>query len=139
MSEFDEPFEPRNDLECQLIAAQEGRIPGDAFMQGLLGAQLFMPVHEEFDRIKGFSAPDKARPLTLETEEGGHVLVLFTSPERATPFVKDYPGFGGGLLADFNWILERVGSGYGVALNPGWSVGIDMDPGMVDQIAGRHV
>lgn len=139
MSDFDAPFEPRNDLERQLIAAQEGTIPDEEFMQSLLGAQLFMPVHEEFDTIKGFAGPDRARPLTLETEEGGHVLVLFTSPERAVPFVKDHPGFEGGLLADFNWILGRVGSGCGVALNPGWPVGIDMDPGMVDQIAGRHV
>lgn len=137
MSEFDEPFEARNDLERQLMAAQEGTIPGDEFMQGLLGAQLFMPVQEESHGIKGFTATDKARPLTLETEEGGHVIVLFTSPERAKPFVKAYPGFEGGLLADFNWILEKVGSGYGVALNPGWSVGIDMDPEMVDQMAGR--
>jgi hypothetical protein len=137
MSELDEPFEARNDLERQLMAAQEGSIPGDEFMQGLLGAQLFMPVQEESHGIKGFTATDKARPLTLETEEGGHVIVLFTSPERAKPFVKDYPGFEGGLLADFNWILEKVGSGYGVALNPGWSVGIDMDPEMVDQMAGR--
>lgn len=139
MNMIDEPFEPRNELERQLIAAQEGNIPDDEFMQALLAAQLFMPVHKQFDDIKGFATPEQARPLTLETEEGGHVLVLFTSPERAVHFVKDHPGFEGGLLADFDWILKRVGSGYGVALNPGWSVGIDMDPGMVDQIAGRHV
>ena len=137
MSDFDEPFEPRNDLERQLIAAQEGSIAGDAFMQELLTAQLFMPVRDESHGIKGFQRDDKAVPLTLESEDGAQVLILFTSPERSKPFLVDFPEYTGGLLAEFKWILERVGSGYGVALNPGWSVGIDMGPEMIDQMAGR--
>jgi len=67
---FDEPFDPRNHLEQQLIAAQEGSIPGDDFMQYLLTAQLFMPVQDEKHVIKGFQRDDKAVPLTLETEDG---------------------------------------------------------------------
>lgn len=132
-----EPFEPRNEVEHQLAAAQDGSIAGEDFMHYLLGAQLFMPVRDESHGIKGFQRDDKAVPLTLEAEEGTPILILFTSPERAKPFLADFPGYTGGLLAEFAWILERVGSGYGVAINPGWSVGIDMDPDMVDQIAGR--
>ena len=132
-----EPFEPRNDLERQLAAAQEGSVSSEDFMHYLLTAQLFMPVQDESHGIKGFQRSDKAVPLTLETEDGMQVLILFTSPERAKPFLADFPGYTGGLLAEFNWILERVGSGYGVAINPGWAVGIDLDPEMVDQIAGR--
>jgi hypothetical protein len=134
---FDEPFTPHNDLEKHLIAAQEGHIPSEDFMQYLLGAQLFMPVQDEKHAIQGFTKDDKAVPLTLESEDGMQVLVLFTSPERAKPFLEDYANFNGGILAELSWILERVGSGYGVAINPGWSVGIDMDPGMVDQMVGR--
>lgn len=134
---FDEPFEPRNEVEQQLAAAQDGSLGGEDFMHYLLGAQLFMPVQDETHGIKGFQRNDKAVPLTLESEDGAQVLILFTSPERAKPFLVDFPDYTGGLLAEFSWILERVGSGYGVAINPGWSVGIDMDPDMVDQIAGR--
>lgn len=134
---FDEPFEPRNEVEQQLAAAQDGSLGGEDFMHYLLGAQLFMPVQDETHGIKGFQRNDKAVPLTLESEDGAQVLILFTSPERAKPFLVDFPNYTGGLLAEFSWILERVGSGYGVAINPGWSVGIDMDPDMVDQIAGR--
>lgn len=137
MREFEEPFEAHNDLEHQLMAAQAGTISGDDFMQVLLGAQLFMPVLEVSDGVKGFTDTDKVQPLSLKTEEGGHVIVLFTSPERAKPFVKDYPGFEGGMLADFDWILEKVGSSYGIALNPGWSVGMDMEPEMINQMVGR--
>jgi hypothetical protein len=134
---FDEPFDPRNHLEQQLIAAQEGSIPGDDFMQYLLTAQLFMPVQDEKHAIKGFQKDDKAVPLTLESEDGVQVLVLFTSPERAKPFLEDYANFSGGILAELAWILERVGSGYGVAINPGWSVGLDMDPDMINQLTGH--
>ena len=134
---LDEPFEPRNEVEQQLAAAQDGSVSGEDFMHYLLGAQLFMPVQDESHGIKGFQRNDKAVPLTLESEEGTPVLILFTSPERAKPFLADFPDFTGGLLAEFSWILERVGSGFGVAINPGWAVGIDMDPDMVDQIAGR--
>ncbi len=134
MSDFDEPFEPRNDVERRLLAAQEGSIPGEEFMRELLGAQLFMPVQDETHGIKGFSKSDKAVPLTLESEDGAPVLILFTSPERAKPFLTNFPGYEGGLLAEFKWILERVGKGYGVALNPGWAVGIDMDPETIEQM-----
>ncbi|MBI5462157.1 MAG: SseB family protein [Gammaproteobacteria bacterium] len=134
---FDEPFTPHNELEQQLIAAQEGSIPGDDFMHYLLTAQVFMPVQDETHAIKGFQRSDKAVPLTLETEDGMQVVVLFSSPERAKPFLVDYPGYTGGLLTEFKWVLERMGSGYGVAVNPGWSVGIDMDPDMIDQMVGR--
>lgn len=122
-------FEPRNQLENELVSAQEGRIGSETFMQRLLGAQLFMPVRDS-SPIRNFqtSAADKAEPLTLKAEDGTEVLILFTSPERAKEFVRDFPGFHGGILADFQWILERVGSGCGIALNPGWEVGFDMEP-----------
>ncbi|NOR51535.1 MAG: SseB family protein, partial [Gammaproteobacteria bacterium] len=62
------------------------------------------------------------------------IIILFTSPERAKEFVRDYPGFGGGLLAEMSWILEKIGSGHGISINPNWPTGIDMEPGMVDSL-----
>jgi hypothetical protein len=132
-------FEPRNDLERQLLAAQVGRVSDDAFMKELMTSQVFMPVQDEVTEIINFQRSDKAVPLMLESEEGGQVLILFTSPERAKPFVKDFSGYGGGLLAEFTWVLERMGSGVGISLNPGWPVGIDMEPQMVAQLVGRKV
>jgi len=37
-------FDPRNDLERQLLAAQEGRIAPDSFIEALLGSEVFMPI-----------------------------------------------------------------------------------------------
>lgn len=129
-----EPFAPRNDLEEALLAAQQGRISGEEFMRFLLTSQVFMPV-EDREPIGGFQMSTRANPLSVQSEAGYRVLVLFTSPERAKTFVQDFPAFKGGLLAEFKWVLERMGSGFGVSLNPGWEVGLDMEPDMIRQLA----
>jgi len=127
-------FIAHNDLEEKLVAAQEGRLDSDVFMQQLLDQQLFMPVQDEASEIQGFQRSTKAKPLSIEAEDGTQVLVLFTSPERAKLFIQDFPDYGGGLLSDFSWILERIGSGVGIAINPGIEFGIDLEPDMVMQM-----
>lgn len=119
-------FIPQNDLERQLIAAQEGQIPPEELIRTLLGSEVFMPVYERH-AIGGLQTATKAQPLKLIGEEGTEVLVLFTSPERAKGFVRDYPGYGGGLVVELTWILEKLGIGYGIALNPGLPVGMDFE------------
>jgi hypothetical protein len=126
-------FEARNDLEQKLMEAQEGSLLESEFMQYLLEAQVFMPVRDSIG-IAGFTGSNKAIPLTLKTEDAVEVLVLFTSPDRAKNFVQDYPGYEGGLLAEFKWVLERTGSGVGISINPNWPVGMDMQPEMVQQL-----
>lgn len=130
----EQDFEPRNELERQLLATHEGSISAEEFMRALSGAQVFMPV-EDNPGINGFQESRRAAPLSLEAEDGTQVLILFTSPERAKPFLQDYPGFAGGILEDLCWVLQKMGSGYGVAINPGWHIGIDLDPEMVTQLA----
>ena len=128
-----ERFEARNELEQKLMAAQEGSLAEDEFMDYLLETQVFMPVRDSIG-ITGFTGSNKAIPLTLNTEDAVEVLVLFTSPERAKRFVQDYPGYEGGLLVEFKWVLERTGSGVGISINPNWPVGMDMEPEMVQRL-----
>jgi hypothetical protein len=127
-------FTAHNDLETKLIAAQQGELDSEAFMQELLVSQVFMPVEDEPSGIQGFQRSAKANPLTVATDDGEKVLVLFTSPERAKVFVQSYPGFEGGLLTEFSWILERIGSGIAISLNPGMEFGIDFDATTVEQL-----
>ena len=103
----EEPFEPRNDLERQLMDAQEGKISGDIFMSQLLVSQVFMPVNDKV-QIQGFQS-NRTRPLTLQSEDGTDVLVLFTSPERAKPFLTQFPDYAGGLLMEFKEVIEKLG------------------------------
>ena len=128
-----ESFEARNELEQKLMSAQEGGLAESEFMRYLLEAQVFMPVRDAIG-IAGFTGSSKAIPLTLNTEDALEVLVLFSSPERAKEFVRDYPGYEGGLLVEFKWVLERTGSGVGISLNPNWPVGMDLEPETVQQL-----
>ncbi len=130
----DTPFIPKNAVEEQLVLAQNGEIPGDLFMQEMLQSELFMPVYDN-QKIAGFQNSKQANPLILQDENNQDILILFTSPERAKDFVKDYPGYHGGLLADLKWILEKMGNReYAISLNPNWSVGLDMESDMVDSL-----
>ncbi len=126
-------FAARNELEEKLADAQESRLPESEFMQYLLETQVFMPVRDSIG-IEGFTGSSKAIPLTIKTEDEVEVLIVFTSPERAKTFLQDYPGYDGGLLVEFKWVLEKTGSGVGISINPDWPVGIDMEPEMVQQL-----
>jgi len=128
-----EVFEPKNELEKKLVLAWEGTMSGEAFMQELLASEVFMPIEDD-EVMQGVQRSSKAKPLVLQSEDGAAVLVLFTSPDRAKPFLKDYPGFTGGLLTEFKWVLEKMGTGHGIALNPGWEAGFDMEPEMLSQL-----
>jgi len=127
-------FQPQNDLGHQLMAAQENRIPPESLLRTLLGSEVFMSIYERY-QIGGFAADTKAQPLKIRTEDGAGVLVLFTNPERAKVFVKDYPGYGGGLVVEFTWILEKLGIGYGITLNPGLEFGLDFEAQDLARIA----
>lgn len=130
---MEQAFIPQNDLERQLLAAQDGSLGEEEFMHTLLSAQVFMPIQDKHG-IGGLQTSKSAVPLTLDSGAGFDVIVLFTSPERAKGFVQDYPGYEGGLLAEFTWVLEKMGSGLGLTLNPGWDAGIDMEPETVQQL-----
>ena len=132
-----EQFTPMNEIEKKLIAAQEGELDGEEFMAELMKSELFMPILEQQSEVQNLQTSHTAHPLTLEDEENNSVVVLFTSPDRGKAFLQEYPGYGGGLLAEFTWILEKLGSGHGLTINPGWESGFDMSPQMLQQLAEK--
>jgi hypothetical protein len=137
MPDMQDDFEARNELEEKLLAAQEGQMSSEALMEYLMDTQVFMPVKDSIG-IEGFTSSNKALPLTLKTEDDLEVLVLFTSPDRSKTFVQDFPGYDGGLLAEFKWVLERTGSGIGISINPNWPVGMDLEPEMIEQLKSNQ-
>lgn len=103
--------EVRNELEQNLVDAQIGHISSDVLLEALMGSQVFMPVEEE-----------KAAVFNIQRSA------------RAQAFVQDYPGYGGGSLTEFTWVLEKMGRDYGIALNPGSEVGFDMKSETVNEL-----
>jgi len=129
-----EAFIPKNELEKKLLAAWEGSMSGDEFMQELLVSEVFMPIEDD-EVMQGVQRSSRAQPLVLEAEDGTRVLAVFTSPDRAKPFLQGYPLHNGGLLTEFKWVLEKMGAGHGITLNPGCEVGFDMEPEMLSQLS----
>lgn len=127
--------EAKNELEEKLLAAINGELPGEEFMNELLTQQIFIPIKDDKDSgIKGFQHTTRATPLIVQDEAGRNTLVLFTSPERAKEFLVDVPDYSGGLLADFSWIVERMEPGFAIAVNPGLELGMDIEPEDVTQM-----
>jgi len=124
-------FKPRNEVEFLLSDMLEGTVDPETFSSRLMGMQVFMPVEDEKHKIAGFQSSTQANPLVLEDDEGNRALIVFSAPERAKDFLTQFPGFSGGLLTDFAWILRRMGENVGIALNPGMNAGFDFDPVMV--------
>lgn len=129
-----EAFNPKNELEKKLLAMWEGSMSGEEFMQELLVSEVFMPIEDD-EVMPGVQRSTRAQPLVLEAEDGARVLAVFTSPDRAKLFLRDFPLYGGGLLTEFKWVLEKMGAGHGIALNPGCEVGFDMEPEILSQLS----
>lgn len=132
-----ESFETRNEVEEKLLSAQEEQLSSEALMEYMMGAQLFMPVKDSIG-IEDFTSSDKAVPLMLKTKDNIEVLILFTSPDRSKGFLQEFPGYDGGLLAEFKWVLERTGTGIGVSINPDWRVGLDLEPEMIQPLKSTN-
>lgn len=128
-------IEPKNELERKLLAAMNGEIAGEDFMRELLAEQVFIPIKDDKDDgIAGFQRTTRATPLVVRDEDGQDILVLFTSPDRAKDFLADTPGYSGGLLAEFEWIVERMEPGFAIVVNPGDEFGIDIAPENVTEM-----
>ncbi|MBB1093593.1 SseB family protein [Rhodopseudomonas palustris] len=127
-------FHPQNELERQLLAAQNGEIAPEALIQFLIESDVFMPIYDQHT-IGGLQTTQRAQPLTINQDDGGKVLILFTSPDRAKTFVRDFPGYGGGLVVTLRWILDHFGIGFAISLNPDQLVGMDFEAHAVAQLA----
>ena len=132
--QMSEEFEPRNEMEKNLLAAQEEKISSDDLLNILMNSQVFMPVQDDKPSLLNIQRSTRAQPLVLTDEDSTPILVLFSSPARAKEFISDYPGFGGGILTEFTWVLERMGRDFGTTLNPGLDAGFDMEPETVNDL-----
>lgn len=132
---MNEPQPSRNDLEALLLDFHAGRLEPEEFARQLLDAQVFLPVKDEKHAIAGFQASTRAEPLIVEDDAGTRILVLFSAPDRARDFLAAFPGYGGGILVEFAWLLRRMGTGIAVTINPEQTPGFDLDPEMVAMVA----
>ncbi len=124
---------PENGLETSILAAQNGEISAEQFLRELLDREVFMPIYEK-QQIGGFQTSQTAIPLTIEDSEGQQVVVLFSSPERAKHFTRQFPGYEGGILTEFKWVIGKIGGGMGVIINPDLDIGLELEADMLEQM-----
>jgi hypothetical protein len=132
---MNQSFEPSNDLERALVAAQKGQLPVPAFMQTLLTSKVFVLVDKEIGA--GGAWDNSASPMVLSDSKGAPFLAMFTAPERSGEWPKRQPRFGFGLLTDFSWLLKGIAPNVGVVINPGLTVGLEMQPSTVAQLRAQ--
>ncbi len=125
----------RNELEALLSTVHSGEVDPETFVARLLNMQVFMPIQDEKHKIAGFQASTRAEPLIVEVEDDQKIMILFSAPERAKDFLTQFPGYSGGLLTEFAWVLRRMADGMGIALNPGDELGFDFDAEMIAMMA----
>ena len=126
----------RNPLEALLLAFHAGKLEPEDFARRLLDEQVFLPVRDDKRDIGGLQSSTLADPLVVSVAEGERVLVLFSDPARARDFLAHFPGYGGGVLVEFAWVLRRMGAGLSISINPDQEPGFDLDPEMIAMLAG---
>jgi len=128
-----EDFEPRNELEKSLLSAQNEEISSDDLLNILMNSQVFMPVQD--DKPAVLNIQHRCAPSRwCSTPRTARRFWCCFRTRSAPRSLGDYPGFGGGLLTEFTWVLEKMGRDFGIALNPGLDVGFDMEPETVNEL-----
>lgn len=113
-----------NALERDLYAAQNGEQTVDSFLTELVDADVVLLSRHEVTQIRD---PADLPALVLPAgDDKSQRLAVFTSPERAHRVAKTYPEYRYGVKTDFIWVLAHTAPGMGVALNPGWTLGMNI-------------
>lgn len=76
-----------------------------------------------------------ARPLTLNSPNGFAVMALFTTHEKAAPWVQQAPAHVHALFVDFAWIVRGLAPRVGLVINPGDALGLELQPETAQKLA----
>ena len=73
--------------------------------------------------------------MTLNGPQGFPVLAVFTSPDKAAPWLKEQPEFQHSLVTGFPWALKITRPPFGIAVNPGYKHSVVLSPAEVESLA----
>ena len=123
-------FAAENDIEHQILKAQDGEISGDALLRRMADADLFVPSTGDVQSDgSGF------QPVLID-QDGSPFVVVFTAMSRQP---KDMAACT--MQMKGGHFFRRLPDGYGVMVNPGYDAQILVPPhGMAafkQDLAGR--
>ena len=126
-----EEFHPDNELERALVQAQAGTMSTEEFLGRLLDSQVTLLLDKE---VPESGWDNSISPLVLASPRGGNVLAAFTGVDRVVPMSQGSNSYKYALLVDFRWVLKGVAPGVGIVINPGWPVGVEIEPARVAEL-----
>jgi len=110
-------FEAENDIEHQILKAQDGALSGDALLHRMADADLFIPSTGEVQTDgSGF------QPVLID-QDGSSLVVVFTARSRQP---KDMAAWM--MQMNGGQFFRRLPAGYGVMVNPGFDAQILVPP-----------
>ena len=110
-------FEAENDIERQILKAQDGALSGDALLHRMADADLFIPSTGEVQTDgSGF------QPVLID-QDGSSLVVVFTARSRQP---KDMAAWM--MQMNGGQFFRRLPAGYGVMVNPGYDAQILVPP-----------
>ncbi len=98
----------------------------------LLRSRVAVPLNKG---LENGALPSDFKPMTLNGPHGFPVLAVFTSPDKAAPWLKEQPEFQQSLVTEFNWALQLTKPPFGIAVNPGYKHSVVLNPGEVQSLA----
>lgn len=118
-------FLPSTELEIALLKAKSGFLPASELLRLFVDARIILPSATEVAADGG-----GFQPLQF-AKENTQMIGCFTAAERIADFSNMAPFY---LEVTGKQFLQRLPPGYGVVINPGWSVGFDISPQGVAKI-----
>lgn len=112
-------------LEQMILDTKAGRVKLEAFFHYLLGSELFVTSQTEIQKDGSGFAP------LLYDRDGVPMTAVFTSFARAS---SKYEIAKYALQIKGQDIFTRIPSGYGIVVNPGFQIGMEILPHGVKQI-----
>lgn len=120
-------------LESKLDAARQGRCSAPELFEELLASQIIVLLDKPIDDDGRWDAT--ARPLTLNSPNGFAVMAIFTTHEKAAPWVQQAPAHVHALYVDFAWIVRGLAPQVGLVINPGDVLGLELQPETAQKLA----
>ena len=103
-------------------------------IEALMASRVAVPLDKGLH--EGALPPD-FKPLTLNAPEGFPVLAVFTSPDKAAPWLKQQPAFQHSLVTGFIWAVGITRPPFGIAVNPGYRHSLVLSPAEVEALRAR--
>jgi hypothetical protein len=122
-------FSPLNKLESMLLAAKQGRVPVNEFLQQLWSSEIALPTANEVE-MDGFGFA----PIFFD-KEGVSMLAAFTSKDRVGQLaaIAKYC-----MVMNGGEVLRRMPKGHGLVVNPGLHVGFEISPSGIAEIVSEY-